>query len=92
MPIKKARSQKGPGQVRAASGEDNCSGDDIALLWRVPALVPRAGRHARLTQDLVVVGAFAMIGDVEAFAFLVFAGTQANQQVDQLEQDQRADT
>ena len=45
------------------------------------------GRRSRS----VVVGALAVVGDVEAFALLVLGDAQADDQVDDLVEDRRAD-
>src|SRR5262245_21334141 len=50
---------------------------------------PAAKPEPRLA--LIVVGPLAMIDEVEAFALLVGAGTQSHQQLDDVEEDERAD-
>src|SRR6185437_14122723 len=55
---------------------------------RSPGFFPLGPGHGRRS---VVVGALAVIGDVEAFALLLDRGTQAHDHVDDLVEDRRAD-
>src|ERR1700753_3601812 len=51
----------------------------------------RGGRRPRPREDLHVVGPFAVIGDVEAFALGFHARTKPDDHVDDLVEDRRTD-
>ncbi len=56
-----------------------------------PAGTRSAGPELEIKRALVVVGALAVIGDVETLALVVRDRTQTDEDVDELEQDRRQD-
>lgn len=72
-------------------------GDKEAARWsgrvntvrngQVKKKIPRAAAARGDFCNLVVIGPFAVIDDVETFAFLFFSRPQTHDEVDELEQD-----